>query len=394
MNEVEFGALFQFIRNGMNIKQDKSGAGLPISRIETIADSTINAERVGYAGLNETDCRNWLLEPGDILFSHINSISHIGKCAIYKGIPEKLVHGMNLLCLRCDREKVIPEFAKHLVSGPGFRASLSNFINKAVNQASVSISNLKSIPVRIPDISEQRRIATILDKADELRAKRRDAIARLDALTQAIFMEMIGDPGRNAGKWPTVPLAELIREGDSINYGVIQPGDDIDNGVPLVRVGNLLNGKVSHSSLKRISPSIESAYKRSRLRGDEVLVSCVGSTGIVALADTTVKGFNIARAVARIPLADNVSRVFMGAYLKTQFVQRYFTNELRIVSQPTLNIKQIAETKIVLPPANVQQAFERNAALVEKLNVVAYASLDRMDALSSSLQHRAFRGEL
>jgi type I restriction enzyme S subunit len=108
MNEVEFGALFQFIRNGMNIKQDKSGAGLPISRIETIADSTINAERVGYAGLNETDCRNWLLEPGDILFSHINSISHIGKCAIYKGIPEKLVHGMNLLCLRCDREKVIP----------------------------------------------------------------------------------------------------------------------------------------------------------------------------------------------------------------------------------------------------------------------------------------------
>jgi type I restriction enzyme S subunit len=77
----------------------------------------------------------------------------------------------------------------------------------------------------------------------------------------------------------SIALASLIREDDTINYGVVQPGDDHDEGIPLVRVGDLIEGKVRHSELKRIAPAIEAAYKRSRLRGDEILVSCVGSIG-------------------------------------------------------------------------------------------------------------------
>jgi type I restriction enzyme, S subunit len=79
MKSVEFGSLFRFIRNGMNVKQDKSGDGLPITRIETISAATVDGTRVGFAGLVEDECRDWLLEPGDILFSHINSVEHIGK---------------------------------------------------------------------------------------------------------------------------------------------------------------------------------------------------------------------------------------------------------------------------------------------------------------------------
>jgi len=67
VNTVEFGSLFYFIRNGMNIKQDKSSEGLPITRIETIADARVDSLRVGYAGLKENDCLGWMMEPGDIL---------------------------------------------------------------------------------------------------------------------------------------------------------------------------------------------------------------------------------------------------------------------------------------------------------------------------------------
>src|SRR5262245_45811968 len=108
MNPVEFGTFFQFIRNGLNVQQDKSGKGLPITRIETISDAEIDATRVGYANLEEGRHDDWLLKPGDILFSHINSVQHIGKCAIYRGTPKRLIHGMNLLCLRCDRTKLLP----------------------------------------------------------------------------------------------------------------------------------------------------------------------------------------------------------------------------------------------------------------------------------------------
>src|ERR1043166_871570 len=106
MNVVEFGTLFEFIRNGMNVRQDKSGKGLPITRIETISDATVDPSRVGYAGLTDSDVNGWLLKPGDILFSHINSVDQIGKCAVYRGLPGKLVHGMNLLCLRSNTSRL------------------------------------------------------------------------------------------------------------------------------------------------------------------------------------------------------------------------------------------------------------------------------------------------
>ena len=210
MAAYQFGELFQFIRNGMNVKQDKSGLGVPITRIETISDANVDETRVGYADLDERDCAQWLLEPGDILFSHINSVEHVGKCAVYRGRPEKLVHGMNLLCLRCDGEVLNPEFAKYLIRDTGFRSKLSNFVNKAVNQASVSIGNLRTIPVRVPSLPDQRRIAAILDQAEALRAKRRAALGLLDGLAQAVFLEMFGDPEVNARRWSVTHLQELL----------------------------------------------------------------------------------------------------------------------------------------------------------------------------------------
>jgi type I restriction enzyme S subunit len=248
--------------------------------------------------------------------------------------------------------------------------------------------------VPLPPLAEQRRIAEVLDRAEALRAKRRAALAQLDSLTQSLFLDLFGDPARNPKGYPVKPLGSLVRDNDTINYGVVQPGDDLDEGVPLVRVADLIEGKVRHSDLKRIAPSIEASYKRSRLRGDEILVSCVGSIGVVALADESVKGFNIARAIARIPLGETTSRLFMAAYLTTDFVQRYFTNELRTVSQPTLNIKQISETSVVLPPIESQREFARRVRAVEKLKTAQRVSLAEMGALFASLQHRAFRGEL
>lgn len=394
MTTVEFGSLFRFIRNGMNVKQDKSGNGLPITRIESISDSVVDPARVGYAGLTEHQARDWLLEPGDILFSHINSVPHIGKCAVYRGQPAKLVHGMNLLCLRSDKTKLSPEFAKYLLRSWQFRSRLSHSIKKAVNQASVSIRDLQAIEVTVPALPEQRRIADILDKADALKIKRREAIAQLETLVESIFLDVFGNPETNPKGWPTRRLDTLVRDGDTINYGVVQPGDDFEDGIPLVRVGDMVEGHVNHAALKRIDPAIEANYTRSRLRGDEILVSCVGSIGAVALTDESVKGFNIARAVARIPLDSKTSRVFVAEYLKTNLVQRYFKNELRTVSQPTLNIKQISETPVFLPPLNVQREIERRIVMARSLEIVHRSASGAADALFASLQERAFRGTL
>ena len=107
-----------------------------------------------------------------------------------------------------------------------------------------------------------------------------------------------------------------------------------------------------------------------------------------------MKGFNIARAVSRIPVSEQVNRVFLASYLRTDFVQRYFTSELRTVSQPTLNIKQICETRVIQPPLDLQQTFATRIASIEALKATHRRALAALDALFAALQQRAFAGQL
>ena len=100
-----------------------------------------------------------------------------------------------------------------------------------------------SMPIPVPTIADQRRIAAILDHADTLRAKRRQILAHLGDLDQAIFREMF-----QSGDHVARPLAELIDDGDRINYGVVQPGVDTPGGVPLIRVSDMNAGIVDRSS--------------------------------------------------------------------------------------------------------------------------------------------------
>ena len=123
-------------------------------------------------------------------------------------------------------------------------------------------------------------------------------------------------------------------------------------------------------------------------------MSCVGSIGVVAVVTEEDKGFNIARAVARIPFRPEIGQAFGAALLRTDHVQRYFTAELRTVSQPTLNIKQIAETSVILPPAELRQLFGSRAAQAAKnLSMVRHQACE-LDDLFASLRYRAFSGAL
>jgi type I restriction enzyme S subunit len=339
--------------------------------------------RITRRGLDS--CAASILPPGSVLFS---SRAPIGYVAINR-VPMATNQGFKSFIP--NRACLDPKYLYHwLRKSRHYLESLGNGATfKEVSKAIVS-----RIEIPLPPLSDQWRISKVLDKVETLRAKRGAALAQLDTLTQSIFLDIFGDPATNPRRFEQSQLAALVRQDDTINYGVVQPGDDIPGGIPLIRVGDLLEGKVSKKDLKLILPAIEVSYKRSRLRGDEILVSCVGSIGVVALADESIKGFNIARAVARIPLAEATDRVFLANYLRTDFAQRYFQSELRTVSQPTLNIKQICETPVLLPPISLQRRFARRVAAVEELRATGHDSAVKLDLLLATLQHRAFRGKL
>ena len=162
--ECTLESLFLFIRNGINIRQDKSKIGYPITRIETISSEFIDRSRMGYAAITEENYSDYYLQKDDILMSHINSPIHVGKCALCDiKAGEKIIHGMNLLCLR-PYPDIEAKFILMVFRSPYFKNEIRPFIKNAVNQASINIRNLSSVHLYLPPVSEQNRIVAKIEE--------------------------------------------------------------------------------------------------------------------------------------------------------------------------------------------------------------------------------------
>jgi type I restriction enzyme S subunit len=250
---------------------------------------------------SQKQIEKYQLRSGDILFNNTNSPELVGKTAMFKEFGEPVVFSNHFVRLRVDEKRVDPQYLTAWFTKQWQNRVFESLCTQWVNQAAVRKEDLLELKLPLPPLTEQKRIASLLRRADRLRALRRTAHELGESLLQSVFLEMFGDPVRNEKGWDRVELAELVRSDDTINYGVVQPGDDFPNGKPIIRVGDLENLSKNLATLKLIDPKIEANYKRSRIVGDEILIACVGSIGRVALVNEQMKGFNIVRAVARVP---------------------------------------------------------------------------------------------
>lgn len=146
--------------NGMTVEQDDSGEGIPVTRIETIWNGEIDESRVKWARPDPKRADKFLMRPGDILFSHINSPEHIGKTALYEGNPEKMLHGINLLRLQPDLSMTDPQWLVHFLKTPQVRNFFRMRCKKAVNQASLNQQNLGELRFHLPALSLQRKFSS------------------------------------------------------------------------------------------------------------------------------------------------------------------------------------------------------------------------------------------
>src|SRR5260221_2490052 len=147
---------FLEIVNGTTVQQNES-IGAPITRIETIQKSKFDLNRIKYVqNAPKSIVDKFRYKIGDLALSHINSLEHVGKVAIYEGEPGLLLHGMNLLRLRPNQEVIIPKYAYYYMRGNLFRSEVKKRVCKAVNQVSLNQSNLKEIPFLVPPINTQK----------------------------------------------------------------------------------------------------------------------------------------------------------------------------------------------------------------------------------------------
>lgn len=255
---------------------------------------------------------------------------------------------------------------------------------------------LKEVIVPFPPLDEQRRIAAILDKADDLRTKRRQAIAHLDALTQSIFHSMFGDPQQAIGQRV---LGELLSSIDSGSSPISEDRQAEPHEWGILKVSAVTTQTFIDAENKALVASEPNT--QHEVRTGDVLFTRKNTPKLVAavaIVRSTRPKLLLPDLVFRLNIADR--NELEPEYL--QAVMAYPSQRAsvqRLAGGSAASMSNIAKSKLAkvtipLPPIELQQAYATRVAAVERLKETHRKHLAELDALFASLQNRAFKGEL
>jgi type I restriction enzyme S subunit len=253
----------------------------------------------------------------------------------------------------------------------------------------VNREDICELQVPVPSIDEQRRIADILDRADALRVKRRQALAHLEVLTQSIFCDMFGDSPTILARWPTKPLGSILSFLTSGSRGWARFYDE--RGDKFLRIQNIRHNALVFDDMVRVCAPSNAEAKRTRVQSGDVLLSITADLGRVAVVP---EDFGTAYVNQHLSIlrSSQINSQFLSSYLSSPSGQRQILGRNRQGVKAGLNFDDIRSFVIPLPPSAVQKRYETAVSEVSKLRVSQKAHLGNLDAMFASLQQRAFTG--
>ena len=388
---AKLGECFSVIRNGASIRQTDGAGGFPITRIETIADKTINRKKFGYAGIYDlAQYRDYILQDGDILMSHINSEKHLGKVALYsKQDDEQIIHGMNLLMLRADTQKVIPEYAKYYFESQKFLRQIGRITKKSVNQASFTVTALKELEIPLASIIVQRDISEKLKKVDWLVSLRKQQLAKLDELVKARFVEMFGTFPANPFRWSIGKIQDVVSD---VRYGSSRPA--VEGGkYPYLRMNNITySGELDLRDTKRIDIPDSELDKCTVRRGDVLFnrtnsKELVGKTCVYNRDELMV----LAGFVIRVRINERIRPEVLSAFLNMDFSKRMLIGMCKTaIGQANINAKELQNIDLYIPPIELQDQFVTLKNKIDQQKQTVQQSLEKLELMKKALMQEYF----
>lgn len=343
------------------------------------------------------ELRCTFLHLGDLLVARMPD--PIGRACVFPGDPKPCVTAVDVCIVRPDPELVDVQWLKWATNSPEFRFHLGRF-TAGTTRKRISRKNLEQIPLKIPPLPEQRRIAAILDKANTIRRKRQESILLMEEFLRSAFLDIFGDPVTNPKRWEVRNLDEIVDSkngivdgpfGSSINTKV----DYVSNGeVPVIRTKNVRNFEFVTEDLKFITREKFKTVIRSRVIPGDIILTKVGTIGNVCIfPDTFPEAVLSTTGSCKItPNVKVVTREYLLYYLHF-----YKSEMLRMSSQGVqgfLNLSHIKSFKVPVPPLSLQNKFVSEINSINSAKKTFSIANIHLDQLFDSLAQRAFRGEL
>lgn len=390
MEKVKLGEICVFIRNGVNIKNDKNKSGIPITRIETIANGIISENNLGYADIFDEKYENYYLKQNDILMSHINSMKHLGKVAICNE-DKKIIHGMNLLNIRL-KENIFSKYVYYFFRANSFKKQLNKISKQSVNQSSFNVKELRKISIYLPDLQIQEKIANRLDKVQEIIDIRKKQIEELEELIKAQFVEMFGTVYDNKNQYKIETLKnvfELIKDG---THSTPSYTNDNINGIKFLSAKDVTTGKINWSNIKYIPIELHNELsKRIKPQKDDILLAKNGTTGTCAKVEND-EVFDIYVSLALLRPKKEYSVDYLVQAINNDMTKEQFDRSLKGVGVPNLHLGEIEKAKIIVPPIKLQNQFADIVKQIDKQKLELQKSLEELQKLQESLMNRYFGG--
>jgi type I restriction enzyme S subunit len=254
-------------------------------------------------------------------------------------------------------------------------------------------STIEKLKIPLPPLEEQRRIAAILDKADGVRRKRKEAIRLTEELLKSTFLEMFGDPVTNPKGWEIKKLEEVTTK---ITDGVHSRPNYTEQGVPFISVKDITTGELKFDDCKFISEEDHKKYKK-RCNPDlgDILYTKVGATyGRPALVNVKSE-FSLYVSVCLIkPQRDLIFPEFLKEALATPALKRQADRSIKGIGVPDLHLNMIKDFIVPVPPIYKQKEFLEIASKIQSSKESLTSCSQESENLFNSLLQRAFRGEL
>ena len=406
------------VKTGVAKGKDNEGRNtiaVPYLRVANVQDGYLDLDDVASIEIPIGDLKRYCLKPGDVLMNEGGDFDKLGRGHVWDGQIDPCITQNHVFAVR--PHKVSSVWLNAITSSEFARFYFMSRSKQSTNLASISSTNLMELPVILPPPPEQTRIAAFLDqetaKIDALVAEQRRLMELLKEKRQAVIshavtrglnpdaplkpsgIEWLGDV---PGHWEISPLKWLTDQDRQIMYGIVLPGPDVGEGIPILKGGNVKRSRMNLESMSRTTAEIEAPYARARLKEGDLVYSIRGTIGDCEPVPTEMTGSNITQDVARVAPADGVCAPWLRWALLSSAVREDLACGSLGAAVRGINIFDLKRAAIPTPPLPEQVAIAeflaRETTEFETLTAEAQRAVDPLQERRTALISAAVTGQI
>jgi type I restriction enzyme S subunit len=327
---------------------------------------------------------------GDLAISSANSWNMVGKASWVHRPAEPMAIGGFISVLRVSSQELDARYLYRWFTSDPVQRKVRSFGQQTTNISNLNFERCLALDIPLPPLPEQRRIARVLDSADELLCSRRRALALLDELAESSFISAFGDLSQRVATPWSKKLGEVASIGSGSTPDRSQP-QLFGGGIPWVKTTEV-HGETILSTSESVSLEGQASARLRVYPAGSIVVAMYGQgktrgqSAILGI-DATVN-----QACAVISPSTNFLVEFMAQQLKLLYEQ--LRRMAQGGNQANLNLGLVAELEVLVPPISEQQRFVDIARRLQRLRSQHLDSLAKLEELFVSLQHGAFEGTL